>query len=86
MQADVESGAIVVEGDVKGNLTASDRVELKQTAHYEGDLRASKLVVDEGAVFTGHVTERERILCCIGHDLNRAVLLIEIMRRCPGVD
>jgi cytoskeletal protein CcmA (bactofilin family) len=56
MHADVESGAIVVEGEVKGNLTAADRIELKQTARYEGDLRATKLTVDEGAVFSGHVT------------------------------
>jgi cytoskeletal protein CcmA (bactofilin family) len=55
MQADVESGAIVVEGDVRGNLTANDRIELKSTARYEGDLRASKLTVDEGAIFSGHV-------------------------------
>ena len=45
-----------VEGDVKGNLSANDRIELKSTARYEGDLRASKLTVDEGAVFSGHVT------------------------------
>jgi cytoskeletal protein CcmA (bactofilin family) len=56
MQADVDAGAIVVEGDVKGNINANDRVELKQTCRYEGDLRASKLVVDEGAVFNGHVS------------------------------
>ncbi|HEX8521196.1 MAG TPA: polymer-forming cytoskeletal protein [Tepidisphaeraceae bacterium] len=55
MSADVESGAIVVEGDVKGNLIANDRIELKQTARYEGDLRATKLTVDEGAIFSGHV-------------------------------
>src|SRR5206468_6083179 len=45
MQADVEAGAIMVEGEVRGNLTASDRVELKQSARYEGDLLASKMVV-----------------------------------------
>lgn len=56
MQADVDSGAIIVEGEVKGNLTAADRIELKQTARYEGDLRATKLTVDEGAIFSGHVT------------------------------
>src|SRR3954471_7642299 len=55
MSADVEAGGIVVEGDAHGNLSASDRVELKQSARYEGDLRATKLVVDEGAVFSGHV-------------------------------
>jgi cytoskeletal protein CcmA (bactofilin family) len=56
MQADVEAAAIVVEGDIKGNLIASDRIELKQTTRYEGDLTASRLVVEEGAVFRGHVT------------------------------
>ena len=56
MQADVDGGAIVVEGEVKGNLTANDRIELKQTARLEGDIRATKLTVDEGAVFSGHVT------------------------------
>jgi cytoskeletal protein CcmA (bactofilin family) len=55
MQADVEAGAIIVEGEAKGNLIANERIELKASARYEGDLRASKLVVDEGAVFTGHV-------------------------------
>ena len=56
MQADVESGAIIVEGEVKGNLTANDRIELKNSARLEGDIRTTKLTVDEGAVFSGHVT------------------------------
>ena len=56
LHADVEAGAINVEGEVQGNLVANDRIELKQSAKYEGDLRASKLVVDEGAVFSGHVS------------------------------
>jgi len=55
MQADVEAGAIIVEGEVKGNLNAADRIELKASARYEGDLRSTKLVVDEGAVFSGNV-------------------------------
>lgn len=53
--ADVEAGAIIVEGEVKGALSASDRIELKSSARYEGDLACSKLTVDEGAVFSGHV-------------------------------
>src|ERR1700689_5441014 len=54
--ADVDAGSILLEGEVKGNLLASERVELKNSARYEGDLRASKLVVEEGAVFSGHVS------------------------------
>ena len=56
MQADVEAGAIVIEGEVRGTLNIGDRIELKSTARYEGDLKAAKLSVDEGAVFSGHVT------------------------------
>jgi cytoskeletal protein CcmA (bactofilin family) len=56
IQADIEAGSIIVEGEMKGNLIASDRIELKQTARYEGDLRATKLTVDEGAIFSGHVS------------------------------
>ena len=55
ISADVDAGAIIVEGDVKGALIASDRIELKNSARYEGDLTCSKLTVDEGAVFSGHV-------------------------------
>jgi len=53
--ADVDAGAVIVEGEVKGNLTATDRIELKNTARYEGDLTCAKLTVDEGAMFSGHV-------------------------------
>jgi len=56
LMADVEAGAIIVEGEARGNLTANDRIELKQSCRYEGDLNATKLVVDEGAVFNGHVS------------------------------
>ena len=56
LQAEVESGAIIVEGEVKGNLTANDRIELKQSSRLEGDLRATKMTVEEGAIFSGHVT------------------------------
>src|SRR5947209_1805256 len=55
MSADVDAGAISVEGDVKGKLTANDRIELKNSAKYEGDLAASKLVVDGGAIMGGDV-------------------------------
>lgn len=56
LMADVNAGSIIVEGEVKGNLSASDRIDLKQSARYEGDLVASKLTVEEGAAFSGHVT------------------------------
>ena len=56
MEANVEAGAIILEGAVQGNLVAQDRIEMKPTTRYEGDLTASKLVVEEGAQFRGHVS------------------------------
>jgi len=56
LYADVDAGAIVIEGEVKGALNASDRIELKSTSVYEGNLTAAKLVVDEGARFVGQVS------------------------------
>ena len=53
MQADVDAGSINVEGTVNGNLHAADRVELRQSARLKGDIRASKLLVAEGASFIG---------------------------------
>ena len=56
LEANVEAGAIVIEGAVQGNLVATDRIEMKPTTRYEGDLTTSKLVVEEGAQFRGHVS------------------------------
>lgn len=53
VQAEVQAGSVIVEGDVIGNLHASDRIELRRSARLRGDLRASKLLVAEGASFVG---------------------------------
>jgi cytoskeletal protein CcmA (bactofilin family) len=64
LQADVEAGSIIVEGEVKGNLTAGDRVELRKSARLKGDITASKLLVAEGAAFVGH--------CSIGPEAQKS--------------
>jgi cytoskeletal protein CcmA (bactofilin family) len=55
-KAAVEANTVQVDGSVEGNITANDKVQLNATARMTGDLMASKLVVTEGAAFTGHVT------------------------------
>jgi len=60
LQADVSAGNIIVDGQVTGNLTASDKIELRKTARLKGDIVAAKLLVAEGAAFTGH--------CSVGAD------------------
>jgi cytoskeletal protein CcmA (bactofilin family) len=53
VKAEITVGAAVLEGQVNGNITAADRVELRSTARMVGDIKASKLVVEEGVVFVG---------------------------------
>jgi len=64
LQADVQAGNIIIEGEVKGNLNAGDRVELRKSARLKGDIIASKLLVAEGAAFSGH--------CNVGPDAGKA--------------
>jgi len=55
LNAEVHGGSVLVEGKVKGNVTASDRVTLEATSNVYGDLNATKLIVNEGATFVGKV-------------------------------
>ncbi len=54
-KAQVSAGSITVDGQVEGNLTASDTVRLNAKSKLVGDLAAAKLVVAEGAAFAGQV-------------------------------
>ncbi len=53
VKANVKVRSAIVEGRVDGNIKASDKVELKQSAHIFGDLQAKTLVIEEGVVFVG---------------------------------
>jgi cytoskeletal protein CcmA (bactofilin family) len=53
--ANLTAKDILVLGQVKGNLTASGRVELRAGCLVEGDIRALRLAVEDNAVFRGKV-------------------------------
>jgi cytoskeletal protein CcmA (bactofilin family) len=53
VEAEVQARAIVVSGQVFGNLRADERVELRPTADVEGELTAPSLKMADGAMFQG---------------------------------
>ena len=55
LTAEVHAKSIVVIGEVKGNLTASERIEVQATGVVTGDLKAPRLNVQEGAVLNGSI-------------------------------
>jgi cytoskeletal protein CcmA (bactofilin family) len=45
--------SVVVLGAIKGNIVAKERIELKGTARVAGDIKAKRLVVEEGVSLVG---------------------------------
>lgn len=52
--ADVNASIVQIDGVMKGNVSASDTVQLNSTARLTGDVTAAKLAVAEGASLDGH--------------------------------
>ena len=55
VKANVNASVVVVQGKLDGNVQASDRVDLKQSAVVTGDIAAQHISIDEGAYFKGRV-------------------------------
>ena len=53
IRGEIKTKSVTVLGKVNGNITVSERCELKARAHLVGDLKAARLVIEEGATFVG---------------------------------
>jgi cytoskeletal protein CcmA (bactofilin family) len=53
LEAEVQIGVGIISGQVKGNITARERIELSPTARIFGNIVTPVLVLQEGAVFDG---------------------------------
>ncbi|MFQ5961930.1 MAG: polymer-forming cytoskeletal protein [Candidatus Methylomirabilales bacterium] len=56
VQADIAATEIIVAGVVRGNITASSKVELSPTGYLVGDIRSQALIVREGAALNGRIS------------------------------
>jgi cytoskeletal protein CcmA (bactofilin family) len=54
VEADIEAKQISIAGKVKGNVRASDRLEITEHGILLGNVETPSLKVDPGAYFTGH--------------------------------
>jgi cytoskeletal protein CcmA (bactofilin family) len=55
IKADLSAKTIVINGAVTGNVTASERVDLRGTGSVEGNLSAPRLFMADGATVNGNV-------------------------------
>jgi cytoskeletal protein CcmA (bactofilin family) len=55
VRANVEARNVILHGQVDGNITASDRVELRKSASLRGDISTARIAIDDGAYFKGTI-------------------------------
>src|SRR5271157_5517594 len=53
--ANINAREIVVLGKVRGNLTASDRVDIRSDGSLTGDVVAARISIEDGAFFKGGI-------------------------------
>lgn len=55
VKADIHANAVEVFGEVEGDIKGDEIVRIAKTARVTGNIQCSRLVVEDGAVFTGNV-------------------------------
>jgi cytoskeletal protein CcmA (bactofilin family) len=62
VEADIRGARVLVLGTVNGNVAATERIELGETADVTGSLSANKVVILDGARFSGRVDMDKRTI------------------------
>ncbi|HEX4036422.1 MAG TPA: polymer-forming cytoskeletal protein [Acidobacteriaceae bacterium] len=57
--ANISAREIVVLGKVRGNVTASDRVDIRSEGSLTGDVTAQRISIEDGAFFKGGIDIRK---------------------------
>jgi cytoskeletal protein CcmA (bactofilin family) len=55
LHSEVSAREVVVYGQASGNLRAKERVEIKKDGEVVGDITTSRISIEDGAYFKGHI-------------------------------
>lgn len=55
VDADIDTQNVEVAGQVNGNIVASNKVDLKTQCRVNGDIKAPRILIEDGASFRGNV-------------------------------
>lgn len=53
--SNVKAREVVIFGNMKGNIDASDKIEIRSNATLVGDIRTARVLIEDGAYFKGAV-------------------------------
>lgn len=54
VEGQIEIGTIEIKGEVRGNISAKQKIEINAPAVVQGDISAPSLIIKEGAIFEGN--------------------------------
>jgi cytoskeletal protein CcmA (bactofilin family) len=55
LNSEINAREVVVYGNASGNLRARDRVEIKKDGQVIGDITTTRISIEDGAYFKGHI-------------------------------
>ncbi len=69
IEGNINGRNVTIGGKIRGNIIAVDKLVFEGKAVVRGDIRAARLVIDEGAVFDGKISMSDARTT--GHDIQR---------------
>ena len=57
VKADIKASIVRIIGEARGNIIASDKVEILSQGRYTGNIQSQKLVVSDGAILNGNINQ-----------------------------
>jgi cytoskeletal protein CcmA (bactofilin family) len=55
VQAGLKAREIIIHGSIQGNVEATDKIDIKKEAKLVGDIKTSRIVIEDGAYFKGSI-------------------------------
>lgn len=55
VKADITAGEVLIRGNLKGNIFAKGRIEIRNDGAVTGDLTTPQVFIEEGALFKGSI-------------------------------
>jgi len=64
IKANIKAGTVIVDGEVTGNIEATNRLEMLNSGRVYGNIKTAKLQIADGVVFDGNcemITDQSKI-------------------------
>ena len=55
VQAGLKAREIIIQGSIQGNVDATDKIDIKKEAKLVGDIKTSRIIIEDGAYFKGSI-------------------------------